>query len=115
MAQYNFTSLRRTADLIDQVAGGGPVAIGDEVSPYDIEAERLSGNDDISGDFYWELQEVHVAGFYAFHSLHKALLQTAQGLRLMANTAEAADNENIDNIFHRFAKYADNDRGTDLV
>lgn len=115
MPQYNFTSLRLAADQIERIARTYPAAVGDKVSPDDIADERLSGDDDISNEFCFEYQDVHSIGIHAYYSLDRALLMSAQGIRLMAKTAEEADNKSADNVFHDFAEYVDTDRGTDLV
>jgi hypothetical protein len=115
MSRYNFTSLRQAADEIERVGRSRRITVGDSIAPDDIADETLSGDDDISGDFFWKYKEVHLIGIYAYHSVDRELLLSAQGLRAMAGTAEDADNKSADNIFHRFAKYADTGGGTDLV
>lgn len=115
MARYNFTSLRRTADEIERIGRSRRVTVGEHVAVGDIADEWLTGNDDLSGDFCFQYQNVHIFGIDAYRSANRELLMCAQGLRAMAQTAEDAENKSTDNVFRRFEKYADTGGGTDLA
>jgi hypothetical protein len=116
MPQYNFTSLRLAADEIERIARSTPITVGDKVAPDAIADEMLESDDDISNAFCFEYRDVHLIGIHAYYSLDRALLMSAQGIRLMAKSAEDADNKSADNVFHQFTEYADTGGGgTDLA